>query len=295
MGSAPQRTRLGTRLGLVGLWATCAAARAALPGEIRRRAGVRSPKGVLRPAKSSATEQGGLGVLTKGPRWLELLRGVTGVDGERRRTTLCTGAGRCGAPPVAQAPRVDERQRCEGCPGVRGAQGSPAARNREAGQLPTAALQAKSRPLKRSEQRAAGSGKCLGTGRGCCALLGGLRRGGAARPRRRGALLRRGGRGGVEPGFGAALAGRVRAQGVAGWFKGAGRGSRRACPGKGAARITAGDFGRDWRGRVGREGPDMGGRAVSGAGAVGARGLRGVGKGGWQVGRPGCGCVAWCH
>jgi len=62
----------------------------------------------------------------------------------------------------------------------------------------------------------------------------------------------------VEPGFGAALAGRVRAQGVAGWFKGAGRGSRRACPGKGAARITAGDFGRDWRGRVGREGPDMG-------------------------------------
>src|SRR6185312_11589009 len=98
MVSAPRRTCLGTRLGLVGLWAKCAAARAAPPGEIRRRAGVWSPNEVLRPAKSSATEQGGLGVLTEGPRPLELLRGVTGVDGERRRTTLCTGAGRCGAP-----------------------------------------------------------------------------------------------------------------------------------------------------------------------------------------------------
>ena len=33
---------------------------------------------------------------------------------------------------------------------------------------------------------------------------------------------------------------------------------QRACPGKGAARITAGDFGCDWRGRVGKEGSDMG-------------------------------------
>ena len=117
------------------------------------------------------------------------------------------------------------------------------------------ALRGKSRPLKRSEQRAAGSGKCLGRGRGCCALLGGLRRGGAARPWRRGALLRRGGRGGVEPGFGAALAGRVRAQGVAGWLKG-----------------LAEDLGERAQGRVPR-GSRPAISAVTGAGASGEKGL----------------------
>jgi len=50
----------------------------------------------------------GSGVLTEGQDRVELQREVTGVDGERRRTALCTGAGRCGAPPVVQAPWVDE-------------------------------------------------------------------------------------------------------------------------------------------------------------------------------------------
>jgi hypothetical protein len=139
--------------------------------------------------------------------------------------------------------------------GSGGAQGSPVARNREAGQIPAVALRGKSRPLKRSEQRAAGSGKCLGTGRGCCALLGGLRRGGAARPRRRGALLRRGGRGGVEPGLGAALAGRVRAQGSRGGLKG-----------------LAADLGERAQGRVPR-GSRPAISAVTGAGASGEKGL----------------------
>ena len=68
-------------------------------------------------------------MLTQGLERAELQREVTGVDGERRRTTLCMGARRCGAPPVIQAPRVDAWQRCEGGPGVSEAQESPAVRN----------------------------------------------------------------------------------------------------------------------------------------------------------------------
>jgi len=95
---------------------------------------------------------------------------------------------------------------------------------------------------------------------------------------------------GVVPGFGAALAGRVRVQRVAGWFKGAGRGSRRACPGKGAARITAGDFGRDWRGRVGREESDKGAglSAVLGQRARGVCGRSGADRWGRSVGDGEC-------
>jgi hypothetical protein len=48
------------------------------------------------------------------------------------------------------------------------------------------------------------------------------------------------------------------AGGNQGLLNGRGPGSRRACPGKGAARIMAGDLGRDWRGRVEKEGSDMG-------------------------------------
>ena len=68
-------------------------------------------------------------MLTQGLELAELQREVTGVDGERRSTALCTGAGRGGAPPGAWTSRIDAGCSCGGGGGVSVAGAAPAASN----------------------------------------------------------------------------------------------------------------------------------------------------------------------
>jgi len=72
-------------------------------------------------------------VLTQGLERAELQHEVAGVDGERRSTALCTGAGRGGAPPGAWTSRIDAGSCCEVGQGVSAGQGPPAAREFQGG------------------------------------------------------------------------------------------------------------------------------------------------------------------
>ena len=92
----------------------------------------------------------------RGLERVKLQREVTGVDGERRRTALCTGAGHCGAPPVVQAPRVDEWGSCEAGGGVSETGAAPALSNR------AGAVSSPGVGSRRNSRRGEARGRCRG-------------------------------------------------------------------------------------------------------------------------------------
>ena len=131
----------------------------------------------------------------------ELQREVTGVDGERRSTALCTGAGRGGAPPGAWTSRIDAGCSCGGGGGVSVAGAAPAVSNCSDSELPAAAESGENPAQAKVEVGVGGRSAAPGALAKLLQGWPGWRHGGAASSRRRRGSARRGKARWAELGF----------------------------------------------------------------------------------------------